>query len=179
MSDSPLKDRPDKILPERGDLYFAAVFLAVAVLLLSQIGTETTWAKGTKIFAQPRFWPAVSLIGMAVFAAFYFLRSILNRRDGNVAEEIILWLKSVEYVLWFMAYVFLVPVLGYLFSTIAFFYALSLRTGYREKLIMVMAGVIAVVIVVIFKGFLSVKIPGGQLYELFPDAIRNFMILYL
>jgi len=33
--------------------------------------------------------------------------------------------------------------------------------------------------VVVFKSFLQVKIPGGQLYEFLPDGIRNFMLVYL
>ncbi len=178
MPDSPLKSRPSHS-PERGDLYFAGFFLLAALILLSQIGTETSWVKGTKFFAQPRFWPAVSLIGMTVFASLYFLRSILSRRTENDLEEIVLWIKSLEYTLWFMAYVVIVPIIGYLLSTLIFVYALSLRTGYRERTILIMSGVTAVAIVVVFKGFLSVKIPGGQLYEIFPAAIRNFLILYL
>lgn len=90
-----------------------------------------------------------------------------------------LWLMSIEYAFWFLGYVVIVPLLGYLFSTIVFFYALSFRAGYRERLLLMVAGILAVVIVVIFKGLLSVKIPGGLLYEAFPDAVRNFMILYL
>ena len=165
--------------PQRGDIFFASFFLLATLLLLSQIGTETSWVKGTKFFAQPRFWPAVSLIGMTVFASLYFFRSVISKRAENEVEEVFLWLKSLEYTLWFMAYVVIVPILGYLISTLVFVYALSLRTGYRERSILLMSGVTAVAIVVIFKGFLSVKIPGGQLYEIFPSAIRNFMILYL
>ncbi len=178
MPESSLKSRPSHN-PQRGDIYFAGFFLLASLLLLSQIGTETSWVKGTKFFAQPRFWPAVSLIGMTVFASLYFFRSVLSKRTENEIEEVVLWLKSLEYTVWFMVYVVIVPVLGYLISTLVFVYALSLRTGYRERSILLMSGVSAVAIVVIFKGFLSVKIPGGQVYEIFPSAIRNFMILYL
>ena len=178
MPDSSLKSRPTHG-PQRGDIFFASFFLLATLLLLAQIGTETSWVKGTKFFAQPRFWPAVGLIGMTVFASLYFLRSVLSKRVANEFEEVVLWLKSLEYTLWFMAYVVIVPTLGYLISTLVFVYALSIRTGYRERSILLMSGVTAVAIVVIFKGFLSVKIPGGQLYEIFPGAIRNFMILYL
>ncbi len=165
--------------PQRGDIYFAVLFLAIAALLLAQIGTETTWVKGTKLFAQPRFWPAIGLGGMTVFASLYLLRSARSKRQGNDLGELVLWLKSLEFALWFMAYVLIVPIIGYLAGTLVFVYSLSLRTGYREKGILIMAGVIAVVIVVIFKGFLSVRIPGGHVYDFLPGAIRNFMILYL
>jgi hypothetical protein len=36
---------------------------------------------------------------------------------------------------------------------------------------------IALSIVLVFKTFLEVKIPGGIIYEYLPDTLRNFMIL--
>ena len=36
----------------------------------------------------------------------------------------------------------------------------------------------SVVVVVLFKSLLQVKIPGGAVYNLLPDAARNFMTLY-
>ena len=178
MPDSPLKIRP---MPasRAGDLQFAVFFLAISILLISQLGAQTTWVGGTKFFAQPRFWPAISLIGMTCFALLYFLKSAFSKRADNSLAEILVWVKSVEYALWFMAYVFIVPLLGYLLSSIVFVVTLAFRSGYREKNVMIMSVAVAVMIVVIFKGFLSVKIPGGQMYELLPDAIRNVMILYL
>ena len=63
-----------------GDIVFAWVLLAVSLLLLSQIMDQTTWRNGGKLFAQPRFWPAVSLSGMAFFAALHLLGSALSER---------------------------------------------------------------------------------------------------
>lgn len=162
-----------------GDWVFAVLFLAVSIFLLSQIGAESKWIKGTKTFAQPMFWPAVSLFGMTVFAACHFFGAILSPRSDGRLEEVLFWARSIEYALWFMVYVWIVPTIGYLPSTIVFAILLSLRAGYRERKILIMAAVMAFAIVIVFKGFLSVKIPGGQLYEHLPDSIRNFMLLYL
>lgn len=178
MPVNPLKSHSDQGR-SRGDVYFAGFFFALTVLLLLQIGTQTSWVEGTKFFSQPRFWPAVSLIAMTVFSLIYLLGSIFSSRDREEFKEVVIWVKSLEYALWFMAYVLVVPVVGYFFCTLGFVYALTWRAGYREKGILVMAGAVSVVIVVVFKGFLSVKIPGGQLYEIFPDSLRNFMILYM
>ena len=43
-----------------------------------------------------------------------------------------------------------------------------------------MLGVVglAFAIVVIFKAFLQVKIPGGGIYEALPSALRSFMLTY-
>ena len=178
MHDPPQQSRSDQSR-SRAEIYFAALLCVLTVLLLSKIGQETSWVDGTKFFSQPRFWPAVSLIGMAAFSTFYFVSTLIPSRDGRSLVEIVLWIKSLEYALWFMAYVLIVPVVGYFISTLIFVSALGWRAGYREKRTLIMAGVVGVAIVVVFKGMLSVKIPGGQLYELFPDSIRNFMILYM
>ena len=39
------------------------------------------------------------------------------------------------------------------------------------------AGVFAVLVVLIFKSFLQVKIPGAAIYEYLPGALRSFFIL--
>ena len=162
-----------------GDLIFALLFIALSIFLLSQLGTESKWIKGTKVVAQPMFWPAVSLIGMTIFAAGHFFGAVASPRLPGRSKEVLIWVRSVEYALWFMVYVSVVPIIGYLPATILFAILLSLRVGYRGRKILFSATAMALVIVVAFKGFLSVKIPGGQLYELLPDGIRNFMLLYL
>ena len=162
-----------------GDLVFAIFFLALSIFLLSQIGGETKWVKGTKLFAQPAFWPGVGLIGMCVFAAGHCIGSLRSVKTAGRNQELLLWLKSVEYALWFMAYVWIVPVIGYLPATLLFVLTLTIRIGYRGRRTLFSGLLMGAAIVLIFKGLLSVKIPGGQLYEYLPDGLRNFMLLYL
>ena len=161
-----------------GDLVFAFVFLAFALLLLSQTGDQTVWKKGTKLFAQPRFWPAVSLISMTLFAAFHLLGSLVSPRISGRWQEVGFWLRAVEFVLWFLAYVALVPVIGYLLATILFMGALALRLSYRSPSWLAITAASGIAIVLIFKTFLQVKIPGGQVYEYLPTAMRSFMLTY-
>ena len=78
-----------------------------------------------------------------------------------------------------MAYVFVVPVAGYLPVTLAFCAALTWRIGYRDWRIIVAAMATGAATVILFKAFLSVRIPGGAVYEYLPAALRNFMILYM
>lgn len=159
-----------------GDLVFAVVFLAFSLALLSQLGEQTVWKKGTRLFAQPSFWPAVSLISMTVFAAFHWLGSAVSLRIDGRWSEVWFWVQSLEYVAWFLAYVTLVPLLGYLLATILFATAMALRLGYRGTGWMVASVGAAVVIVLIFKTFLQVKVPGGLIYEYLPAALRSFML---
>lgn len=161
-----------------GDLIFALMFLIFALFLLYNLDDQTTWVKRTKTVAQPAFWPTVAVYLMLVFSALHLIGSLVSPRIAGRLAEVTFWVRSVEFAFWFMAYVMLVPRLGYLPSTILFTLTLSLRLGYRDVRHLSGAVGIGIAIVVIFKSFLQVKVPGGQLYELFPDAIRAFMLTY-
>lgn len=161
-----------------GDLVFAWLFFAVALFLLSQIGQQTQVKEGAKLFAQPRFWPAVSLSGMALFAGLHLLGSALSARLPGRWTEVGLWLATLEFALWFVIYALVVPVIGYLPATLVFCIALTARAGYRSATAFGGAALGAVVIVVVFKGFLQVKIPSGAVYEVLPDGIRQIMLTY-
>ena len=160
-----------------GDLVFAIAFLLLTVFLVSQLGEETKWMKRTKFFAQPAFWPTVSLLGMLFFAVLHLLGSICSPKIHGRKIEVFFWFRSLEYALWFLLYVYAVPEIGYLGASILFMLGLTFRLGYREIKIYLIAVFTAFSIVLVFKTFLQVKIPGGQIYEYLPDAMRNFMIL--
>lgn len=161
-----------------GDLVFAAAFLAFALFLAANLGTQVAWTSGGKLVAQPAFWPLVSILGMVFFAALHFLGSLCSERIHGRWQEVWFWLRSVEYAAWFMAYVLLVPWLGYLPSTVIFCAALALRAAYPPRMIG-WAALSGVAVVVIFKAFLQVRVPGGEVYEYLPAALRSFMLTYL
>ena len=124
----------------------------------------------------------VEISGMSFFAVLYLIGGWRDpqrkMREADFAREIIVWLRGLEFTLWFMAYVFAVPVAGYLPTTMVFCAVLSLRAGYRSARMLSAAVALGAVIVVGFKTFLQVRIPGGALYEIFPEALRNFLIVY-
>ena len=161
-----------------GDLVFAVFFLVISLLLLSQLTSETKWFKGTKLFTQPAFWPGLSVIGMCVFALGHCFGSLVSNPKPGRAKEVMLWVRSVEFAAWFMVYVFLVPILGYLSVTLVFVVALVYRVGYRKANMYWSALAVGAAVVVVFKAFLQVKIPGSQIYEGLPDGLRNIMLLY-
>jgi len=165
--------------PRRGQLVFALGFVVLSLLLLVQIGDQTIWAAKAEFFAQPRFWPAVGLGGMVAMGALHLYRLPWRRFTVNDRVELRRWAAVLEYALWFMAYVLLVPVLGYLPVTLVFVPLLSWRMGYRSRFMMITSIVFAVAVVVLFKSFLGVKIPGGAIYEYLPGALRSFFILNL
>lgn len=161
-----------------GDIVFAWLVLGFSLFLLSQIYDQTAYKAGGKLFAQPRFWPAVSLIGMAGFAAFHLLGSLLSERIDGRWKEVWLWISSLEYAGWFIGYAAAVPLAGYLPSTVIFAVLLTLRAGYRSQMALGAAALSAVAIVLLFKTFLQVKLPSGQIYEVLPDGLRQIMLTY-
>lgn len=162
----------------RGDFVFAVIFLIFSSYLLSQLGEQVQWSKRGKFFAQPGFWPAVSLVGMTFFALLHCMGSVLSPRIEGRLAEVGFWLRSLEYVAWFLAYVWLVPLLGYLPMTLIWMPLLAFRVGYRGKKMLLTAALIGFVIVLVFKAFLEVKIPGAVLYDGLPDGMRSFMLTY-
>lgn len=168
-----------------GDLVFAVVFLIFAAFLLSHLGDQTKWVRKAGLFAQPRFWPAVGVIGMTGFGAAQLwmtwrgwkTRPKSQRRPRERAE-VLHWLRAFEYVVWFLAYVQIVGIIGYLLTTVVALPLMVWRMGYRTARWLWISAATGLGIVLLFKTFLQVKIPGGMVYEYLPDALRNFMIVY-
>ena len=163
-----------------GDRYFAIAIVVLSVGLLAMIGEQTQWKPRTDFLKQPAFWPGLSLIGMSVCALLYLAQSLRSKRFASWdRREALVWLRCLEFPLWFMAYVFLVPLVGYLPVSVIFCPLLAWRMGYTSRRSLWSAALVGAFIVVLFKSFLQVRVPGGALYEYLPDALRNFMILYL
>lgn len=161
-----------------GDIVFAWVVLALSLFLLLQLFQQTEVRSGAKFAAQPRFWPAVSLSGMTFFALFHLLGSAWSERIEGRWSEVLLWARSVEYAVWFIAYAAIVPYAGYLPTTLIVALLLTIRVGFRRRFILAVAVFCGFVVVVLFKTLLQVKLPAGQIYEYLPDGLRHIMLNY-
>lgn len=161
-----------------GDLVYSVICLAFSLFLATNLSSQTTWVSGTKLFAQPAFWPYAAVTTMVICSALHLLSSLLSPKIDGRWQEIGFWVKSVEYAGWFMIYVIAVPKLGYLPATIVFAMALAYRLGYRGTRYLGSAAVFGLVVVVVFKSFLQVKVPGGAIYEFLPGALRAFFLTY-
>ena len=112
--------------------------------------------------------------------AFGFIHLLLKIRLNDLNRELkegLIWIRSIEFACWFLLYVVLVQYIGYLLATCIIAFCLSYRVGYRKKAILLYSVLTALFIVLGFKTFLEVKIPGGVIYEYLPDTLRTFMIL--
>lgn len=161
-----------------GDLLFAWVFLVFGLLLWVNLDKQTATLEATQWAAQPSLWPTVAVYMMVGFGSLHFISSLLSPKLGGRLKEVGFWLRSFEYAIWFMVYVILVPLIGYLPSTIFFTVALTIRSAYPQRPSLGAAVVLAVTVVVIFKSLLQVKVPGGQVYEALPTGLRSIMLTY-
>ncbi len=163
----------------RGQFLFALAFVVLGVALAVQLPFQTTWLEDTSVFVQPRFMPTVAIIGMVLFGCLHlwFLpRRRIVRSDWG---EVRVWVSGLEFVAWYMVYVFIVPVAGYLATTVVFCWLLVLRMGYNSRRIHWFSVLFAAAVVIVFKTLLKVKIPGAAVYELLPPLLRNFLIVNL
>ncbi|WGI23601.1 tripartite tricarboxylate transporter TctB family protein [Amylibacter sp. IMCC11727] len=145
--------------------------------MLSQLGEQAKFNPKGKFFAQPAVWPGIGVFGMTFFGGLHLFTRYKHRVAGTLGE-FFTWVRALEFVGWFMVYVFAVPLIGYLPCTIVFTVTLALRMGYRSGKMLCWAAIAGLAIVVVFKTLLQVKIPGAASYEYLPDALRNFMIVY-
>ncbi|MCW1934752.1 tripartite tricarboxylate transporter TctB family protein [Pararhodobacter zhoushanensis] len=181
MRDDPT-DLSDLIHPphQRAEIVFAvASFLAAGILALFW-SSQTTWIDGQPLVRQPGLWPLIAILGMLLFGLgelIACLRRNARNRGSSVTAELMLWAKAFEYVVWFLAYVMATPWIGYLPASMIFTTALAFRLGYRGRLL-ALSPLVGVGIVLVFKTFLDVRMPGGAVYDLLPHDLRNFLVLY-
>ena len=177
MSNRPSNEEKTKIA---GQVVFVLFGLLASSLLLMQIGSQTEWnANARTVAAQPRLWPGIALITMVLAFALHWRQ--MQRRKPNSLDWIELrrWAEPLEYLVWFLLYVLAVPRLGFLPMSLVFACALTWRLGYRSRQALWAAALFAVAITALFKGFLGVNIPGGQIYQLLPSGVRSFFLVYL
>lgn len=172
-------DKPH-VFPEGrkpGEKLFAAITIVIGLLLLALLPWQTTWVTGRDLAAQPRLWPALSLAGTVLFGLLNLSRRVVLPRTPGRWTEALTWIRALEYVGWYLAYVVLIPRIGYLLATLAFCVLLTLRIGYRGRMVW-WAAAFALAVVLLFKSGFNVKIPAGALYQYAPESIRYVLFRY-
>ncbi|WP_315898854.1 tripartite tricarboxylate transporter TctB family protein [Tateyamaria omphalii] len=98
------------------------------------------------------------------------------KQSTAVTYELGQWLRALEYVAWFVAYTLLVPVLGYLVSTVLLGTLLPWRLGYRGVRWMGICLAVSFTIVLVFRTGLQIKTPVNiWLYDQLPQGMETFM----
>lgn len=93
--------------------------------------------------------------------------------------ELTQYAAALEFVVYFIVYTLLVPILGYLLSTIIIGTFLPLRLGYRSRTWIFRSLCASFAVVVVFRTLLQIKTPVSiWLYDQLPTALRGFMLTY-
>lgn len=117
-------------------------------------------------------------------AALWNLRSALRaqawrtrfKQPTALTHEVTQWARALEFVVWFVAYTALVPVLGYLVATLILGTALPWRLGYRGWRWFGICLSASFAIVLIFRSGLQIRTPVNiWLYDQLPQGLETFM----
>ena len=101
------------------------------------------------------------------------------RLPVSVRYEVEKYVAALEYVAYFICYTLIVPILGYLISTLVLGIFLTWRVGYRTFRWILTGFLSSLIIVFVFRSFLQIKTPVSiWLYDFLPTAIRGFMLTY-
>ncbi|MCB1356667.1 MAG: tripartite tricarboxylate transporter TctB family protein [Maritimibacter sp.] len=162
-----------------GDLVFAIGFFAVALAAAAVLPAQAAFLPDRMLVSQPGFWPAVGVAMMVVFGAAHLLSTVNAPRLPGRLREVMAWGRSLEFVAWFVVYVLIVPLIGYLPATLLFALLLGLRLGYRSPRGLLASALFAVAVVLVFRAGLGVRIPAGEIYQFLPPSIRSFAMTNL
>ena len=161
-----------------GDLVFAVGFFVFAVAVVLVLPQQATFLPGRALITQPGFWPAIGAAMMLLFGAVHLLGTLNAPRLPGPLREVMVWARSLEFVVWFILYVLAVPRLGYLPSTVLLAVLLGARLGYRSPRTLAASVLFAVAVVLVFRTGLGVRVPAGAIYSHLPDAIRTFAMTH-
>lgn len=108
--------------------------------------------------------------------------SLWRKRFGlptNAYFELTKYAAALEYVVYFIVYTLLVPIFGYLISTLILGMFLPWRLGYRTKIWAARSFAASLTAVIVFRTFLQIKTPVSiWLYDQLPTGMRAFMLTY-
>lgn len=160
-----------------GDLVFALGFFVFSLIAAAVLPGQAKFLGNKSLVAEPGFWPSVGVMMMVGFGAMHLIGSYNSPRLEGRLKEVTLWARSIEFAIWFICYVVVVPKIGYLPATVLMSVLLSVRLGYRSAVSLICSVTFGVFVVVVFKTGLGVKIPAGEIYRFLPDSIRTFAMV--
>jgi hypothetical protein len=178
---------------QNGDLVVSLFFFLLVLVLLFYFNTEAGFEdrklpqkRFGKILKQGWVTPAICMFFLMIAVTVNLWLSVRNAIKSKrlhlpkrTGKELLNWLKSLEFVAYFLIYTFVIPTLGYLLATVFFGVGLTWRLGYRSLRWISISFTTAVVIVLVFRTLLQIRTPLQiTLYEFFPPAVEGFLKTY-
>ena len=177
----------------RGDLVFSFVMLGLVLFLLWHFTGESGWDQRKlpqkrvgKILKQPWVGPFLCMTILVPAVVFNLWQSYRKRRrdvrqriPNRIKYELEMWVRSFEFIAYFLIYTFVIGYIGYLFATLLFAVCLTYRLGYRSRRWIAVSASSAFAIVLLFRTILQIKTPVNiWLYNQLPVSIESFMKVY-
>ena len=176
-----------------GDLTLSIIFLFFVGFLLVHFNSESGWngrdldqKRVGKILKQQWVGPLMCMAILIPATFFNILEAFKAYKKSKrllipnkTFYEMIQWIRSLEFILYFLVYTFSISILGYLISTLIFAVFLTYRLGYRTKNWVLISLFSSFIVVLIFRTILQIKTPINiWLYQYFPENIEVFMKIY-
>jgi len=138
------------------------------------------------LLSQPWLAPLLCLLILLPAAISNLRASIKNYRwrqrflqPIDVSYELEQWVRAVEFVGWSIAYALLIPILGFLVSSVVFGVLLPWRMGYRSVKWQCICLLISVGIVLIFRTGLHIETSVNiWLYKFLPTPLQGFLLTW-
>lgn len=165
-------------------LLLNGIFALVAVGLLAAVGAAT--GRGMAAggwWTRPALAPGFALALLVGANILTLARAIADLRAApptadewhEARAKVMGWLRPLEFLAYFGAYLWLAMHLGYFLATLAFVLWLMLRTGLRSRRwLMVGLGLVAALIL-IFRVGLGVWMPTPDFYDAAPEALSAYL----
>ena len=176
-----------------GDLTLSIIFLILVSFLLISFNTESGWdgrelsqKRVGKILKQQWVGPLICMVILVPAVIFNLYQSTIQlninkrlRMPSRIKYELFQWLKSLEFIVYFLIYTNIITIFGYLISTVIFAIFLTTRLGYRSLKWILRSTIAAFIIVIIFRSILQIKTPVNiWLYKYLPQNFEVFMKIY-
>ena len=177
----------------KGDLTLSFIFLIFVLFLSLHFNHESGWEDRNldqkrfgKILKQQWVGPLMCMFVLLPSTIINLYESIKQtfknkrlRLPNRTFYEISEWIKSIEFIFYFLIYTFSISILGYLLSTVIFAILLTYRLGYRSFRWIGISLFVSICIVVIFRTILQIKTPVNiWLYDKFPESLEIFFKIY-
>lgn len=165
-------------------LALTILFTVISSGLLAMIGLATRSNARGGWWTQPWLMPAIALGMLALANLITLWREVSDLRTNPPStqekvegwEALLGWLRPLEYLAYYAAYIYAIQHAGYFLSTLAFVMFLLWRAGLTTPRWMLAGLGLALFMIGVFRIGLGVWMPAPELYDLFPDTIRNILI---
>lgn len=176
---------PDEQTNRLESLLLTLIFAGLSLALLLAVFVQTrTGPAQAGWWTRPALAPGVALTVLVLANALTLWKEVasLRRTPATPAEwaearaRVAAWLRPVEFLAYFAAYLWSLKLIGYFPATLVFVTGLMWRVGLRGGRWMLAGALTALALVLIFRVGLGVWMPAPALYDLMPGGMRTVLI---